>query len=229
MRIILLANIFTLFHLIIPYLLIQKRWFCSVLMGSSRICFEPGLHLKIFKLLLSSKAFWRCIAHFSNCKHCFSNTIIKRFEKKLVSIITPKKGNWIFTSKIKPARYLQVGNFGMGFTTSSKFLFLVVLSALIDLETWWYCSRNRPETEPFTAVAVHIRYRYTIQPVYSVISVYRRKLCWQKRTMFIKAYIHLHVEKQEITIFYWIRNRKVLPLKKLICPCRHFRYLNGVY
>ena len=137
--------------------------------------------------------------------------------------------NWIFTSKIKPARYLQVGNFGMGFTTSSKFLFLVVLSALIDLETWWYCSRNRPETEPFAAVAVHIRYRYTIQPVYSVISVYRGKLCWQKRTMFIKAYIHLHVEKQEITIFYWIRNRKVLPLKKLICPCRHFRYLNGVY
>ena len=160
MRIILLANICTCFNLIIPYLLLQKMWFCSLLMGASRICFEPRLHLKIFKPL--------------------------RFEKKK----SPNKNGieYSFTSKIQPARYLQVGNFETGFTTSSKFLFLVVLSALIDLETWWYCSRNRPETEPFATVAVHIRYRYTIQPVYSVISVYRGKLCWQKRTMFIKAY-----------------------------------------
>ena len=170
-------------------------------MGASRICFEPRLHLEIFKPL--------------------------RFEKKKI----PHKNGieYSFTSKIQPARYLQVGNFETGFTTSSKFLFLVVLSALIDLETWWYCSRNRPETEPFAAVAVHIRYRYTIQPVYSVISVYRGKLCWQKRTMFIKAYIHLRPTCRVATnnFFYRIRNRKVLPLKRLISHCRHFQYLNG--
>ena len=121
-----------------------------------------------------------------------------------------------------------MGNFGTGFTTSSIFLFLVVLSALIDLETWWYCSRNRPETEPFAAVAVHIRYRYTIQPVYSVISVYRGKLCGQKRTMFIKAYIHTPTCRVATNIFFKrIRNRKVLPLKRLITHCRHFQYING--